>query len=96
MYIQLFIAQHIIVDLKDTALITETRTRMRHYVLQQHGTGEAGMNLFDILKFIFLFIAIWWKNVNTVKTIRGEAIPFLNFIIESIGITGFVYMQWLM
>ena len=49
-YIQLFIAQHITVDLKDIALITEIRTRMRRYVSQQHGTGERTMNDADIIK----------------------------------------------
>ena len=50
----------------------------------------------EILKIVFLFLAVFFTLVNTVKAMNEyEAILPLNFILQAIGITGFIYLQWL-
>lgn len=49
-----------------------------------------------ILKFIWLFLSVWWTIINFVKLIRGHKIPAGNVILQVVGITGFIYLQWLM
>lgn len=53
------------------------------------------MTVTEILKIVFLFLGVWWSLINTVKTIRGQELSVLNFIFQAIGITGFVYIQFL-
>lgn len=54
------------------------------------------MSNIEILKIVFLFIAIWFTHVNFTKLIRNSRIPAANFIYQSGGITGFIYLQWIM
>ena len=48
-----------------------------------------------ISKSIFLFLAIWWTMVNTAKLHRGHSVPGINFVLQAIGITGFIVCQLL-
>ena len=41
-----------------------------------------------------LFIGIWWTCINVAKAKNEHAIPALNFILQAIGITGFIYLAW--
>ena len=50
----------------------------------------------EILKTAFLFLGVWLSLVNTAKTLSDEPIHWLMFILQAIGITGFVYVQFLM
>lgn len=49
----------------------------------------------DILKYVFLFLAIWFTIINISKVCLRDSIPFANFFYQAIGATGFVIMQWL-
>lgn len=51
--------------------------------------------LINILKCICLFIAIWWSLVNVGKVYLKNDVPTGNLLIQAIGITGFVTLQWL-
>jgi hypothetical protein len=51
--------------------------------------------MINVIKFLALFMATWWSLINVSKLIRGEKIPFDNFIFQAAGITGFVWLQWL-
>ena len=48
-----------------------------------------------MLKLLFLFLAVMWTLVNTARFIGKQDIPALNFILQAIGITGFIWLQWL-
>lgn len=49
-----------------------------------------------IWKIIFLFIGVWFTAINIAKTIRKDCeISPIIFIIQTIGISGFVTLQWL-
>lgn len=48
-----------------------------------------------MFKLLFLFIAIWFTTVNISRMRMRSNIPAVNFIIQAIGITGFIYLQWL-
>ena len=37
---------------------------------------------------MFIFIAVWWGSVNLVKSIHGNHIPWGNFLLFAIGVTG--------
>lgn len=50
----------------------------------------------EILKIVFLFLGVWLSLVNIAKTLSDEPIYWWCFILQAIGITGFVYMQFLM
>jgi hypothetical protein len=47
------------------------------------------------LKFICLFIAIWFSLINISRIMHKCDVVAINFIIQAIGITGFVILQWL-
>ena len=51
--------------------------------------------MINVIKAIALFMAIWWTLIIVAKLLHNEAIPSGNFILQTIGITGFVYLQWL-
>lgn len=41
--------------------------------------------------FIFsMFIAVWWTSVNLAKLIKGERIPWLNFVFMAAGLTAVI------
>lgn len=48
-----------------------------------------------VAKAVFLFLAIRWSIINVMKNGRREAVPRWNFILQALGITGFVVLQWL-
>ena len=48
----------------------------------------------NTLKIIFLFIAVWMTLVNTGKMWYKHAIPFLNFLLQTVGIVGFIVLQF--
>ena len=50
----------------------------------------------EIIKFICLFLSVWGSLINVGKLIRGSSIPTKNLIVQAIGITGFIYLQWIM
>ena len=56
---------------------------------------EVGKVLLILDKGIFLFLGIMLTFVNFAKAYMKNTIPTLNFIIQSIGITGFIILQWL-
>jgi len=49
----------------------------------------------EIVKVFCLFLAVWFTIVNTIRTIGKSNIPAVNIVCQSVGITGFVYLQWL-
>jgi hypothetical protein len=50
--------------------------------------------ILGMLKFLFLFIAVLFTLINTVKWSRGSAITAGNFLFQAVGIAGFIYLQW--
>lgn len=52
--------------------------------------------IITVLRFIFLFIGVWFTIINTSKVCLRNSVPFANFFYQSIGITGFVITQWLL
>lgn len=46
-------------------------------------------------KIIFLFIAIWFTIINVTRSIRQQSIHTANFILQAIGLTGFIVLQWI-
>ena len=49
----------------------------------------------SVLKFVSLAVAVWLTLVNGGRLLRGQNIPPINLIFQAIGITAFVYLQWL-
>jgi hypothetical protein len=47
-----------------------------------------------LIKFISFVIAIWFTSVNIIKGVRGQRIPATNFMIMSISIATFVFLQF--
>ena len=47
------------------------------------------------LKFICLFFAVKYTWVNIFRFLRGQNIPSANSSVQAIGITGFIFLQWL-
>jgi len=52
------------------------------------------MNILIIIKFIALFVAIWFTMINIVSMYAKEYIPAINFIINALSITIFVFIQF--
>ena len=48
-----------------------------------------------IAKIICMFLAILFTLNNSVKVMAKEPIPAANFILQAIGVTGFITLQWL-
>lgn len=53
------------------------------------------MMLIDVLKYTFLFLAIWFTIINTSLVCMRDGIPFVNFLFQAVSVTGFVIVQWL-
>lgn len=47
-----------------------------------------------MLKIIFLFLGVWFTIVNFTKMVGRNDIPSFNFILQSIGIVGFLVLQF--
>ena len=52
--------------------------------------------MIDVLKIAFLFLGVWFTTVNMFRCINKCTLPPANIFYQAIGITGFVYLQWLM
>jgi len=48
-----------------------------------------------MIKLSFLFIAVFFTTVNISRIFYKQQIFPINFILQSIGITGFIWLQWL-
>lgn len=46
-------------------------------------------------KIIFLFIGVWFTLINAAKFVSREPISAANFIIQTIGIVGFIVLLFL-
>ena len=52
--------------------------------------------MLNISKFIFLFIGVWFTVVNTSKIIIGEKrLSAGNLFYQALGVSGFVFLQWI-
>lgn len=49
-----------------------------------------------IIKFICLFIGIWLSIVNVGRMKYKQDVPVANLFFQALGITGFVFLQFLM
>lgn len=47
-----------------------------------------------MLKVIFLFLGVWWTLVNTIRVINRASLPSINILLQAIGITGFIVLQF--
>ena len=47
-----------------------------------------------VLKFISLVIAIWFTYVNIIRMVYKQKLPAINFIIQAVAITTFIFIQW--
>ena len=52
--------------------------------------------MITFLKVLFLFLGVWFTCINTGKILTKSDVPSTNFLCQSIGITGFICLQWLM
>ena len=48
-----------------------------------------------IIKIICIFLVVLFTLVNSAKVWHKEAVPAINFLLQAIGITGFIVLQWL-
>lgn len=53
------------------------------------------MSEVEIIKIICLFLSIMFTVVNVHRAIMKNTIPASNFMLQCGGITGFIYLQWL-
>lgn len=51
---------------------------------------------FEILKILFLFISILYGSSYTGQMIKSHTVGSNIMFLMSFGLTGFIYMQWLM
>ena len=49
----------------------------------------------EILKIVFLFIAVLFIIANSIRIYYKNDVPFANIFYNTIGITGFIYLQWM-
>jgi hypothetical protein len=49
----------------------------------------------EFLKILFLFLIAWQLPIVVIKAIRGHAITIFSFLTLAAGITGFIYLMWL-
>lgn len=50
----------------------------------------------EILKVLFLFLGIWWTIVNLGRMHARNDLSNGNVLLQDIGISGFIYLQWIM
>lgn len=53
------------------------------------------METLEAIKIVCLFFGINFTIVNIVRVIRNLNIPSSNFLIQSAGMVGFIYLQWM-
>jgi hypothetical protein len=46
-------------------------------------------------KIICLFLAILFTLSNVTRAYHKNAIPAINFILQAVGIAGFIVLQWM-
>lgn len=51
--------------------------------------------MINILKLACLFMGIWFTLINTSNTFLKDNVPAANYFCQALGITGFVYLQWI-
>lgn len=51
---------------------------------------------FTIIKFICLFVGIWLSIVNMGRMKYEVDVPAVNTFFQALGITGFIFLQFLM
>ena len=56
---------------------------------------KVGKNML-VLKIAFLFMAILFTCVNLTKTSLKNDVPVSNLLLQAVGITGFIVMQWVL
>ena len=54
------------------------------------------MTIILIFKALFLFLGILFTIVNIMRALGRNKIPPGNTILQAIGITGFIVLQWLL
>jgi len=47
------------------------------------------------LKIFCLFIGIMYSYSNTINAMHGKKVPSTMVILQAVGITGFITLQWL-
>lgn len=52
-------------------------------------------NIMEMLKLVFLFIAVWFTLINTGRLISKQVISVNNIFIQAVGITGTIYLYTL-
>lgn len=50
----------------------------------------------NILKLLFLFIAVWFTIINVAKLVLKNSLSTGNLFWQAVGIVGFVYLQFMM
>ena len=48
----------------------------------------------NIIKVICLFLGVWFSIINCTKLIRNECLSAYNLILQSVGIVGFIAIQF--
>jgi len=48
-----------------------------------------------ILKIAFLFMTVLFTLTNVIRTMLKNNVPAANMFFQTIGITGFIVLQWL-
>ena len=48
-----------------------------------------------IIKIICIFLVVLFTLVNSALVLHKNTVPAINFILQAIGITGFIVLQWL-
>lgn len=52
------------------------------------------MDTMNIIKLVCLFLAIMFTTINVMRVFYKQTIPALNIIIQTVGIFGFVVIQF--
>ena len=52
------------------------------------------MNTINILKIVFLFLAVWLTIINSGKIANKHGVSSRNILLQTIGIVGFVVIQF--
>lgn len=54
------------------------------------------MQSVELWKLVFLFLSVWFSILNAMKYFNRQGVYWLYIVLQSAGITGFIYLQWLM
>lgn len=52
--------------------------------------------ILTIIKFICLFIGIWFSIINMARMKYKQNLPIPNTFFQALGITGFIFLQFFM